>query len=195
MNYKRLLEIDKPYFSHEDVADVLGIKKESAAVLCARYVKKGLLTRLKRNLYVRTEALARLAETDLFRIANLLQVPSYVSLTSALSHYGVSSQVQRNFVESVSIKRSKALERGGASFRYFKVRAVLYGSFVKNQGAFIATPEKAMADALYLASLGRYSLDVSSLDLDKLDRPVLIRLARDYPMKTQKLLEQLYEKT
>ena len=195
MDYQRLLEIDKPFFSHEDVADILGIKKESAAVLCARYVKKGLLARLKRDLYLRTEALAHLAETDLFRIANLLQVPSYVSLTTALSHYGVSSQVQRSFVESVSIKRSKALDRGGASFRYFKVKAALYGGFVKDQGVFIATPEKAVLDALYLASMGRYSLDVSSLDLDKFDRAALDRLALGYPMKTRNFLERLYEET
>ena len=195
MDYQRLLEIDKPFFSHEDVADILGIKKESAAVLCSRYVKKGLLTRLKRDLYMRTEALARLTTVDLYRIANLLQVPSYVSLMSALSYYGVSSQVQRSFVESVSIKRSKAIERGGASFRYFKVRAALYGGFVKDQGVFIATPEKAMLDALYLASMGRYSLDASSLDLDKLDRAALDRLALDFPMKTRNFLERLYEKT
>lgn len=195
MDYQRLLEIDKPFFSHEDVADILGIKKESAAVLCSRYVKKGLLTRLKRDLYMRTEALARLTTVDLYRIANLLQVPSYVSLMSALSYYGVSSQVERSFVESVSIKRSKALDRGGASFRYFKVREALYGGFVKDQRVFIATPEKAMLDALYLASMGRYSLDSSSLDLDKLDRAALHRLALDYPMKTRNFLERLYEKT
>ena len=195
MDYQRLLEIDKLYFSHEDVAALLGIKKESAAVLCARYVKKGLLTRLKRDIYVRTEALARLTTIDLYRIANLLQVPSYVSLTSALSYYGVSSQVQRGFVESISIKRSKALERGGASFRYFKVSPGLYGGFVKKQGVFIATPEKGMLDALYLASIGRYSLDAASLDLEKLDRAAMDRLALGYPMKTQQFLERLYEKT
>jgi predicted transcriptional regulator of viral defense system len=193
MDYKRLLEIEKPYFSHEDVADLLAIKKESAAVLCTRYVKKGLLTRLKRDLYVRTETLAHLATTDLYRIANLLQVPSYLSLMTALSHYGVSTQVQRGFVESVSVKRTKAFERGGISFRYMKVSPGLYGGFVKEQGAFIASPEKALIDSIYLASMGRYALDVASLDLGKLDRKKLVRLAVDYPSKTKKFLERIYE--
>lgn len=195
MDYKRLLEIEKPYFSHEDVADLLSIKKESAAVLCARYVKKGLLTRLKRDLYVRTETRAHLAPADLYRIANLLQVPSYVSLMTALSHYGVSTQVQRGFVESVSMKRTKAFERGGITFRYVKVSSALYGGFVKDQGAFIASPEKALLDSIYLASMGRYPLDVASLDLNKLDRKKLVRLAANHPSKTQKFLERLYEET
>jgi predicted transcriptional regulator of viral defense system len=195
MDYKRLLEIGKLYFSHEDVADLLAIKKESAAVLCARYVKKGLLTRLKRDLYVRTETLAHLAPADLYRIANLLQVPSYVSLMTALSYYGVSTQVQRGFVENVSIKRTKAFTRGGISFRYVKVSSALYGGFVKEQGAFIASPEKALLDSIYLSSMGRYTLDVASLDLSKVDRKKLIRLAGNYPSKTQNFLERLYEET
>ena len=76
MSYERLLRIDKPFFSQEDVAHSLDIKLSSAEVLCSRYVTKGLLTRLKRGLYARTETLAHLSELGLFRIANLLQVPS-----------------------------------------------------------------------------------------------------------------------
>ena len=193
MDYKRLLEIEKPYFSHEDVAGLLAIKKESAAVLCTRYVMKGLLTRLKRDLYVRTETLAHLATTDLYRIANLLQVPSYVSLMTALSYHGVSTQVQRGFVENVSTKRTRAFDSGGIVFRYLKVSTPLYGGFVKDQGAFIASPEKALLDSIYLASMGRYVLDLPSLDLSKLDRKRLIHLAANHPSKTQSFLERLYE--
>jgi predicted transcriptional regulator of viral defense system len=195
MDYTRLIAIDKPYFSHEDVAAILGIKRCSAAVLCARYVKKGLFTRLKRDLYIRTEALAHLTIMDLFRIANLLQVPSYISLTTALSHHGVSSQVQRGFVESVCTKRSLTLDRAGTSFRYLKVKPALYGGFARDDGVFIASPEKAMLDALYLSSMGRYALDAASLDLEKLDRATLVGMTSHYPAKTMKLLERLYEET
>ena len=193
MDYKRLLEIEKLYFSHEDVADLLQIKRESAAVLCSRYVKKGLLARLKRDLYVRTEALAHLGTLDLYRIANLLQVPSYVSLMTALSFHGVTTQVQRGFAESVCMKRTKAFERGGITFRYLKVSPALYDGFVKDQGAFIASQEKALIDSIYLASMGRYTMDMASLDLGKIDRKKVIRLAANHPIKTQKFLERIYE--
>jgi hypothetical protein len=194
MSYERLLKnIDKPFFSPEDVAVALGIKIESAGVLCSRYVKKGLLTRLKRGMYARTENLANLGQVELFQIANLLQVPSYVSLMTALSYYGMSTQVQRDFFESISIKRTKTFDRGGLSFRYLKIHPRLYGGFRKDRGAFIALPEKAILDSFYLNSMGRYPLDVSSLDLAKLDEQLLAELSSIYPSKTMKHFERHYE--
>jgi len=43
------------YFTSQDVADILGIKPFSANVICSRYVKKGLLIRLKKDFYVMKE--------------------------------------------------------------------------------------------------------------------------------------------
>jgi len=73
-------------------------------VLCSRYVGRGLFVRVKKDFYVLEENWRRLSEKDLFRLANHLQVPSYVSLGSALSFYGVSTQVRRNRVESVALR-------------------------------------------------------------------------------------------
>jgi predicted transcriptional regulator of viral defense system len=174
MSYERLLKIDKPFFSQEDVAYALGIKLSSAEVLCSRYVTKGLLTRLKRGLYARTETLAHLGQLDLFRIANFLQVPSYISLMTALSYYGLTTQVQRGFFESISIKRTRTFE--------------------KKTDVFIALPEKAILDSFYLASLGRYALDVPSLDLTKINEQRLSELATDYPLKSIKYFERRYGK-
>jgi hypothetical protein len=181
MAYRTLLNIDKPYFTTEDVAQKLAISAASAAVLCSRYAKQGLLVRLKRGVYARKEALATLGQADLFRIANFLQVPSYISLTTALAYYGITTQVQRDFIESISVKRTVAFDRGGLHFRYTRIRPELYSGFTKEQGAFVALPEKALVDASYLASLGRYGLDKSALDLEKLDKKRLFEMARPFP--------------
>jgi len=195
MSYQKLLSIDKPFFSKEDVAYALGIEPESAAVLCSRYAKKQLLTRLKRGLYARTETLANFGQIDLFRIANLLQVPSYISLTTALSHHGVTTQVQRDVVESISIKRSKTFLRGPFAFRYVKISPRLYFGFKKERDAFVASAEKATLDCFYLASMGRYPLDVSALDLTELDEQLITKLYDHFPQKTIKHFERHYEKT
>ena len=194
MSYQKLLKIDKPFFSKEDVAYTLGIEPESAAVLCSRYAKKGLLTRLKRGLYARTETLANLSQTDLFRIANLLQVPSYISLTTALSYHGVTTQVQRDVFESISIKRSKTFIRGPFTFRYVKISPQLYFGFTKERDAFVASAEKAALDSFYLASMGRYPLDVSALNLTKLDDQAVTKLSNSFPQKTIEYFERCYEK-
>ena len=194
MTYERILrKITKPFFTLDEVAFALDLKPESAAVLCNRYVKKGLLTRLKRGLYARTETLGNLGQVELFQIANLLQVPSYISLTTALSYYGMTTQVQRDFFESICIKRTKAFHRGGLTFRYVKINPGLYGGFKKEKGVFIALPEKAVLDSFYLASMGRYPLDPSSLDLTKLDKQSFAELSGIYPSKAIKHFERHYE--
>jgi hypothetical protein len=176
------------------VAYALGIEPDSAAVLCSRYAKKGLLTRLKRGLYVRTESLASLGLISLFRIANLLQVPSYISLTTALSYHGITTQIQRDVFESISIKRSKTFLRGPFTFRYVKISPRLYFGFKKEREAFVALPEKAALDSFYLASLGRYPLDVSALDLSKLDEQEINKISGRFPQKSMRYFERHYEK-
>lgn len=191
MTYERLLKINKPFFSQDEVAYALDIKPASAAVLCSRYVKKGLIIRLKRGLYTRTETFGHLGQVDLFRIANILQVPSYISLMTALSYYGITTQVQRGFFESISIRRTVKFEAKGFSFRYMKIMPDLYGGFEKTDGIFISLPEKALLDCFYFASMGRYALDVSSLDLTRIDKEVLEKLSAMYPLKTRKLIQNL----
>jgi len=192
MSYEYMLRIDKPFFTQYDVAHALGIKLASTAVLCSRYAKKGLLMRIKRGLYIRTETLGHLGQVDLFRIANILQVPSYISLMTALSYYGITGQAQRSFCESISIKRTKTFDAGGLSFRYSKVKPDLYREFVKRDGFFIALPEKAVLDSLYFASMGRYALDGTSLDLSKVNEEILADLCALYPPKTRKYFEAVY---
>ena len=194
MSYERLLTIDKPFFTQHDVAHAIGTKLASAEVLCSRYVKKGLLMRLKRGFYARTETLDHLNQIDLFRIANILQVPSYISLRTALSYYGITTQMQKGFFESISVKRTKTFQIGGLSFHYIKLRPDLYREFIKRDGVFIALPEKAVLDTFYLASLGRYSLDGSSLDLTMVDEGMLTEFSTLYPPKVRKYLEEMYGK-
>ena len=194
MSYERLLTIDKPFFTQHDVAHAIGTKLASAEVLCSRYVKKGLLMRLKRGFYARTETLSHLNQIDLFRIANILQVPSYISLRTALSYYGITTQMQKGFFESISVKRTKTFQIGGLSFHYIKLRPDLYREFIKRDGVFIALPEKAVLDTFYLASLGRYSLDGSSLDLTMVDKGTLAEFSALYPPKVRKYFEEMYGK-
>jgi predicted transcriptional regulator of viral defense system len=192
MSYERLLRLNKTYFTHHDVTQALGIKSSSAEVWCSRYMHKGLLTRLKRGLYIKTESLAHMSQIDLFRIANILQVPSYISLMTALSYYGITTQLQRDFFESISVKRTKSFQAANLSFKYMRIKPDLYGGFVKKEGFFVALPEKAILDCFYFASMGRYPLDIHSLDLTKADDKSLAKLMKMYPQKTIDFFERHY---
>jgi predicted transcriptional regulator of viral defense system len=167
MKSQKLKNIKKFYFSYEDIAKALGISLSSAKVTANRYVRHGLLVRVKKNIYVLREKWDAAGREDKFVIANLAQVPSYISLITALDYHEITTQVQRDFFESVVVKRTKEISVDHTVFRFTKINKDLYFGFVKYKGFFIATPEKAFLDALYLMSFGRYDLDMISSENSK----------------------------
>ncbi len=190
MKSQKLKKIKKSYFGYEDIAKALGISLSSAKVTANRYVRHGLLVRVKKNIYVLREKWDAARREDKFVIANLAQVPSYISLMTALDYHEITTQVQRDFFESVVVKRTKEISVDHTVFRFTKINRDLYFGFVKYKGFFIATPEKAFLDALYLMSFGRYDLDMASIDIDKLDMVQLKKMSQRFPLKTQKVLEK-----
>ncbi|HPE07859.1 MAG TPA: hypothetical protein P5347_09005 [Smithellaceae bacterium] len=181
----------KDYFTVEDVAQAFGIQPASARVLCSRYVRQELLVRLKNNFYSTVWRWENFSRHDLFKIANILQVPSYISLMTALTFYDVSTQAQKNYLESMCLKRSVTYAVKETAFHYIKLQKQFYGDFVKSNGVFIATKEKAFLDAAYLYSFGKYKFDVASLDLKKMDFMKLEKQMKGYPQKTKDTVKRL----
>jgi len=190
MKLKELNKIEKLYFGYEEISRVFGITPSSAKVTASRYVRQGLLLRLKKNIYVRREVWNAAGIEEKYLLANLGQVPSYISLTTALAYYEITTQMLRDFYESAALKRTKEINLNGTSFRYTKLVSSLYFGFKKEKRFFIATPEKALLDAFYLMSFGRYSLDISALDATKLDRDEVNRLSMKFPLRTRKMLKK-----
>lgn len=178
-------------FSVADVADVCSIQSASARVLCSRYVKRGDFIRLKNNLYMlKNEWESRASSTaSLFNLANQIQVPSYISFVSALSWWEITNQIPRDLVESAGVKRSFTRKIGDMEFRYSKLQSSLYFGYIKQQNMFIAKPEKALADSVYLLSLGRYAMDMSAVDWYNLDLTNFHNILSQYPQRTQQWWE------
>ena len=190
MKLNELRKIEKLYFGYEEIAKILAINEASAKVSASRYVKQGLLIRLKKNMYILREVWDKIGREEKFRLANLGQTPSYISLMTALDYYEITTQVQRNFYESVAVKRTKKIALNESVFRYSKVTRSLYFGFNKEKEFFIATPEKAFLDSLYLMSYGRYALDISALDNEKFDRKKIMNLSSKFPSITKKMLKK-----
>jgi predicted transcriptional regulator of viral defense system len=189
MNYPELRNLkDKLYFRVDEVAENFRITQASARVLCSRYFKKGLFVRLKKDFYLLTEKWENLSANEFFKLANFLQVPSYISFLTALAYYEITTQIPRYFFESVSLRRSKRISLNQVIFNYYKIKKDYYSGFRKINGVFMALPEKALVDALYLLSLGRYSLDISSLDIGKINPKKIKQIARSYPQRTKRLV-------
>ncbi|MBI2870682.1 MAG: hypothetical protein HYY14_03105 [Candidatus Omnitrophica bacterium] len=146
-----------------------------------------------RDVYVLSGRWERARDDELFMLANRLQVPSYISLTTALAFYEATTQVQQDFVESIAVKRTKKVVTVARQFEYTKVAKELYFGFVKRNNYFIARPEKALLDALYIMTLGRYRLDVSSVDKAKFDVKLLKDFSKRFPEPTRRILKTLWQ--
>lgn len=190
MRFLQLQNIEKLYFGHEDIARAFGITLQSAKVTANRYIKQGLLIRLKRNIYVLKEKWISIDREQKFLLANIIQVPSYISLMTALDYYEITTQVQRDFIESVALKRTKGVEIEQTFFNYTKINTDLYSGFSRTRAFFIAAPEKAFLDAVYLMSFGRYSFDIPSIDFSKFNPEKIEYMARLFPLKTQSFLNK-----
>lgn len=185
MHIEEILSIKDLYFTPKKIAEVLDINYKSAIVSCHRYEKQKLLIRIKRGIYTLSTKWGSLGSEELFRVANILEVPSYVSLQSALSYYGLSTQVQRDFVESISVKRTKNIQICHREFVFSRITKRLYSGFYKHNNFFIAEPEKAIIDALYLSSLNRYTLDLTAIDWDKISKKKVKSYLKSFPKYTK----------
>jgi predicted transcriptional regulator of viral defense system len=109
MKLQELRSLHKSYFGYEELAKVLDIGAASARVAASRYVKQGLLVRIKRNMYVLREAWDTAGREEKLVLTNPGQTPSYISLMTALDYYEITTQVQRGLIESLSVKRTKEI--------------------------------------------------------------------------------------
>jgi len=105
----------------------------------------------------------RLHEVPPEVIANKVVSPSYISLESALSFYGLIPEETPN-PTSVTTTRAKNFHAAGRLFIYQHIKPDYFRGFLKvkyeNQKILIASPEKALWDKMYLHSLNhRFSIE------------------------------------
>lgn len=184
MKINQLNTANKLTFSIEEISKLLSISKESAKVSANRYVKSDLLIRLKNNLYITTNKFKNLSEEELFKLANLIQVPSYISFTTALSYYNISSQQLQGVIESAALKRTKSITAKNIQFNYLLLKKEFYKNFILSNNFFIAVPEKAIADIVYLSSMSRYQCDFEAIDFKKVDKNTVTNLLEDTNSKS-----------
>jgi len=187
---KDLSRFNKPYWSVADLQKVLGYRsRQTLLVILHRLVRQGVLTRLRRGIYRTSTSLA-----DGAVLANLLYTPSYLSFESALSRYGILSQIPYT-ITLATTRRSKKMVLDGAAVEYRQLKRDLFFGHRLEHGLDIAEPEKALLDAVYLMKRGKLSLALEELDLSGLSPGKFKSYGSRFPRYVQAALEGLYEKT
>lgn len=121
----------------------------------SRLVARGLLVRLKRDLFVLSPDLLG-HPVDRLVVANRLCSPSYVSREAALSHYGIIPEQVVN-VTCSRLGRTVAFDTPLGGYHYAHVDAAAYAVGLREEGDasarfLCATPEKALYDLVVFRS-------------------------------------------
>jgi len=183
---KKLKEIDKLYYSVNDIRKIKNYTDGSLYVTLNRLVKNGELIRLASGIYILPD---RYGEIE--KIANVLYTPSYLSFESALSKYGILSQIPYTLSFATTRKTRKST-LGNYPVEYRQLRSELFFDYTQtNNGIYIATPEKALFDTLYFSMIGKLSIDFSSLDTGSLDVTKVLRYTRKHLKKYETRMKKV----
>ncbi len=179
-----LLSLDKPYYTISDLEKILGQKRPSLYVTLNRLVKHGVLTRLRRGIYQ-----VSLQAPDLARIANQLVYPSYLSFESALSRFGILSQIPYTLTFATPL-RSRRLTLGDTDVEFRQLKQELFFGYQLKNGLYLAEPEKALLDQIYMITRGLSDLSLGELNLDPVDPEKLSQYAQRFPKPVQAIVAQ-----
>jgi len=186
-------------------ADVASLFSKDPQILrnqLSRWKKQGLVVALKKGLYALANS-ERSVGLSKELIASSLYKPSYISLESALSRYKMIPE-QVVAVTSVTARKTRTFQNEEGIFIYRSLKKSLFFGFKLERDEsgfpyFMANPEKALLDHLYL-NLGGITVNQldyfsGSLRLQNtsiLDRKKLISYAKRYGVKKlTKILEFL----
>ena len=154
---RKLKEMGLLVFSPREFCDVLGIPLKTGSVFISRNLKSGLFLKMRNNYYTLKDS-----HPSLYSIANKLYQPSYISLESALSHYGIIPEVVYT-VTSVTTKPTREFTTPKSVFSYQRIKKSVFGGYspisIEGKVVLLAEPEKALADYLYFVDLGKASLN------------------------------------
>ncbi len=157
------------------------VDRADVARQLSRWTASGQLYQLRRGVYALAPPF-RKVKAHPFVVANTLVRGSYVSLQSALAHYGMIPEFVP-LTTSITTGRPARWDTPLGSFDYRHVKAGWFHGYAlldlgARQSAFVATPEKALLDLIYLESGADKPAYLETLRLQALDQLDLDHLAR-----------------
>ena len=172
---KILKEKNLTLFSLADFERLFRLKKRNTLYKkILRLEKKGIIQKLIKGKYR-----FLLNSTNDFNLANFIYQPSYVSLESALSFYGIVAGFPHR-ITSLTVKKSRMFIIDNKEYLYSKISSKLFWGYEKKENFLIAEKEKALIDYLYFCQKGLRSLDREDLDLSEIDKSIAISYGRKF---------------
>lgn len=173
--------IDTKIFYINHLKLLTNMNEHSLKIALVRLNNKKIVKRICRGFYVNPFNIPTLEE-----ISNQIYQPSYISLESALSSWGILSQIPQ-VLTCITTQLPRSFNTSSGSIEYHQIKKDYFWGFMEREGYFIAEPEKALLDYLYLHRNKRPKLDLSELNFDNLNRRKLKSYAENLGIEMTKL--------
>lgn len=179
----------KPVITTNDIAKFANGNKKYASLLAKRLVKRRLLIDIEKGKYA-------LPETPIFAIASGLVFPAYISFLTGLYLNELVDQLPI-LITLVTHKPRKELKINQTLIRFVTLPISKFFGYrkitVEGWPVFLAEPEKAIADSLYLPKHCCISYVQESLLSEHVDKRKLIGLVKKFypPIVLKRLISIL----
>lgn len=149
---RKLQEIGLPIFTVTDLQQIFQVEKRSAQAFLSYHKRLNNLIKLKNRYYCLEDK-----KPHDFLIANKIYFPSYISLETALSYHQIIPETVYS-ITSITTKKTQRFLVLGKEFVYRSLKTDGFSGYKLYQiddktRAYIALPEKALADYLYYCFL------------------------------------------
>ena len=171
-------------FSMKDLKKLFP-EESNLKISVKRMVDAGVIMQVTRSIYT-----LKGEKLDIEKVATQLYYPSYISFESALSKYGVINQGLYGLTLATS-RHSKKVTLAGVDCEYSQLKPTLFFGFDLVNETYLAQPEKAFLDQLYLMSRGKQTGNTSEWDLNPLDSKRLNEYLEFFNHRVQEKASQM----
>jgi predicted transcriptional regulator of viral defense system len=182
----KIRTLDKNVFTLNDLVNFFPEDSSHIKTIIKRFKDSNVLFPILRGVYALDKG-----SVDVEKIATSIYTPSYVSFESVLSKYGIMNQGLYQ-VNLATTRHSKRMEIGGVTCVYSQISTRLFFGFNLLNDVFIADPEKAVLDTLYLKALGKKEISTAEWDIKNLNKAKIFKYAKVFGGATEKLARSVF---
>jgi predicted transcriptional regulator of viral defense system len=189
--YKRFEKIyssSLKFFTIKDLRDLLGIENRRTFEEAVKKLEsEKVLTKIERGKYLKTNS-----KYSKFEISQFIYNPSYISLETALSYYGLIEQLPFE-ITAITTKKSVEKEFEEQIYSYKNINKELLIGYRREEDFLIALPEKAIFDQLYLSLFGIKSENIlKNIKKDSFESEKVLEYLKPFPAKTKKAFKNKF---
>lgn len=170
-----------------DIAAKYQLPVASVWKALSRLGDRGLVSRVSKGIYV--NKLVR--DNSPLDFVSVLKPNSYVSLESALSDSGLSTQTPVTLT-CVTLGKPKEYKTSEFTIAFRTISKQLFWGFVEKQTRYstykIAEPEKALLDWIYLSLQGGLTPYLDEIEFKRIDKQKLVKYADKFPNTVRNIL-------